>query len=205
MRKIALSFLLMLSASIAFAAPSYVITKDEKKRNIKRSVEIELSERVTEQDLKAIAEDVYRSGFKNTFIGYRLKGENQDSYWATTHFDPNLKVKVIGSTLEQHQRLNELENSSSANAVIGSWRANRGIEYKMIFKNKGNSLVVESIFADGSHSEKPLMTEKVSGQTRYYTESGKEHNEFYMINDKGDLEFWGDNSKYYTAPKEKSK
>ncbi len=205
MRKTTLALLAALSTNTALAAPNYVITKDEQMRNIKRSVEVELTERATEQELKEIAEDLYESGFKNTFNGYRLTGENQGAYWATTHFTPKLDVKIVGSTAEEHQALNNLDTQVSAKDAIGSWRANWGFEYKIIFNNKGDDLIVKSIFADGSNNEELLIVEKTSDQVRYYTESDKENNEFYIINENGNLEFWSENGNYYTAPKENTK
>ena len=101
MKKKTLFLLAALSTSAALATPNYEITKDEQQRNIKRSIEVVLSERATKQELKEIAESLHETGFKNTFIGYRISGENQGSYWATTHFTPTLDVKIIGSTVEQ--------------------------------------------------------------------------------------------------------
>ncbi len=50
----------------------YEITKDEKMGSIKRTVEIELIERVDEKRLREIATTVHEKGFERTFIAYRL-------------------------------------------------------------------------------------------------------------------------------------
>lgn len=161
-----------------------------------------LSERATKQELKEIAESLHETGFKNTFIGYRISGENQGSYWATTHFTPTLDVKIIGSTVEQHQALNDQKNQSSSDEIVGSWRANWGFEYRVLFKGKDDNLTVESLFSDGSRNEEALLVEITPNQKRYYTEAGKDHKEFFIINDDGNLEFWSENGHFYTAPKE---
>lgn len=191
--------------SLAIANPSYEIIKDDKIKGVKRSVEIVLTERVSEKELEKIAKEIYKSGFKNTFIGYRITGDDPtNAYWATTHFQPDLKVKIIGSTLEQHQALSDYKKPTPTEGeeIIGTWRANWGFEYKMIFKIKDGVKTVESIYSDGSKGEDKLLTETIEGKQRYYTESSKGHDEFFLINESGDLEFWSPNGNFYTAKKE---
>ena len=77
----------------------FIITKDEYLGSSKRTVEITLDREATEGELAAIANHMYADRKKDTdrtFIGYRLAGENnQGSYWATTHFNPDLKIEVL--------------------------------------------------------------------------------------------------------------
>ena len=200
--------ILMIAAllpSLAIANPSYEIIKDDKVKGIKRSVEIVLTERVSEKELEKLAREIHKPGFKNTFIGYRVTGDDPTSaYWATTNFQPDLKVNIIGSTLEEHRTLNDYQKPipTEGEEIIGTWRANWGLEYKMIFKIKDGIKTVESIYSDGSKGEEELLTETIEGKQRYYTESSKDHDEFFLINESGDLEFWSPNGNFYTAKKE---
>ena len=72
----------------------------------------------------------------------------------------------------------------------------------MLFKGKDDNLTVESLFSEGSRNEEALLVEITPNQKRYYTEAGKDHKEFFIINDDGNLEFWSENGHFYTAPKE---
>jgi len=77
----------------------YKIIKDEKKRDIKRSVHVLLNRRVSKEILTLIASNIKQGDpkrYERTFIGYFYKGQTSSAYWATTNFNPNLEVIVIG-------------------------------------------------------------------------------------------------------------
>ncbi|MCH7306591.1 hypothetical protein MMO38_00320 [Acinetobacter sp. NIPH 1852] len=77
----------------------YDIISDEKMRTIKRSVNVELPERLSKEQLEQLAYEIKnldKNEYERTFILYRIKGEKSDAAWATTHFNPNLEVKFIG-------------------------------------------------------------------------------------------------------------
>lgn len=179
----------------------YKIIRDESKRDIKRTVEVLLPERVDESTLKALAEKIYIDGFERTFIGYRIKGEDQDGvYWATTHYDPDLKITFVGSEKAAHNDLIKSELQVDGE-LIGKWLVNWGYEYKTAFYKKGDQLMMKTLFDDGSSEDVKLPSNEINGQIRYYDEGGKERGEYYIIAPNGDLQFWSKNGNYYTAPK----
>ena len=78
--------------------PEYSVVSDEYMASIKRTVEISLPARISTAELSAIAKAMKANATHatdRTFIGYRIAGEPESGYWATTHYDPNLKVKVL--------------------------------------------------------------------------------------------------------------
>ena len=78
----------------------YRVTKDETLSPIKRTVEATLSERVDKETLGQLATQIRDSSddeFNLTFIGWRIEGENSDTYWANTRFDPDMKIDIIGT------------------------------------------------------------------------------------------------------------
>ena len=89
-----------LLASMSQAAEDYRIVSDTAYQVIKRTVEVELPTPVSEARLGEIAREIKgrdRRPFQRTFIGYRLKGEAPGlPYWATTHYNPNLNVQLLG-------------------------------------------------------------------------------------------------------------
>ncbi|WOD29824.1 hypothetical protein RYH70_07045 [Alloalcanivorax xenomutans] len=178
----------------------YEITKDEKFRDIKRTVEILLSERVDEEGLGKIAEEVYRSGFDRTFIGYRLEGEGKGYYWATTNYDPDLKVSILGSSKEDHENMISVDLKIVGD-LIGHWLIDWGGEYKAAIYDRGGKIYMKTLYSDGSGQEKEISMSNVEGVTRYYDEGGRERGEFYIIGPDGHLQFWSGNGNYYTAPK----
>lgn len=82
----------------SLAAPDiFAVTKDDYMAAMKRTVEVSLSREATEQELSAIAENIFKARSKDTertFIGYRIDG-SAGSYWATTHYNPDLKVEIL--------------------------------------------------------------------------------------------------------------
>lgn len=88
--------------------PEFSITSDEVMPRIKRSVEVLLPERVSEEQLYLLAHHIRgldSRSYDRTFIGYRIKGQAGGMYWATTHFDPGLQVVILGETAEQYEVL----------------------------------------------------------------------------------------------------
>lgn len=177
----------------------YTITKDESKRDIKRTVEVLLPERVDKAELERLAGDIYKGGFERTFIGYRLDGEQEGAYWATTNYNPNLEVRILGSTGGEHE-------AATSNAIdvdgdlIGTWLVNWGFEYKAAIYEKDERTFITTKFSDGSGKTTELNVQEIDGATRFYDEGGEERGEYYRIGDDGLLQFWSENGNYYTAP-----
>ncbi|WP_430471805.1 hypothetical protein [Thalassospira lucentensis] len=189
-------FAVALIAGCGSSDDDYKIIKDEKMGSIKRTVEIELIERVDEKRLREIATNVYEKGFERTFIGYRVKGENRPTYWATTHYNPNLEVKILAKSLPDKEAM---ETDFDQGSVLGSWTVHYGFEYIVTFVEVDGKININSKFADGSSSNYTAIIEVINGQQRYYTESSKDHGEYYVISESGDLEMWSPNGNYYTA------
>ncbi len=83
------------------ATASYAIVSDDYKRSIKRTVLVALNERVTEAELTEIAKAIKAQAnhpTERTFISYRVDGATSGYYWATTHYNPDLNVQIIGRT-----------------------------------------------------------------------------------------------------------
>lgn len=86
------------ASAVSLVAPDiFAVTKDDYMAAIKRTVEVSLSRKATEQELSAIAESIFKARSKDTeltFIGYRI-GDTTGGYWATTHYNPDLKVEIL--------------------------------------------------------------------------------------------------------------
>ncbi|MEJ6654650.1 MAG: hypothetical protein QNL70_01390 [Pseudomonas sp.] len=78
---------------------NYSIVSDDYKSSIKRSVLIALDERITEAELAVIAKAIKAQATHptdRTFINYRVEGATSGTYWATTHYNPDLSVRILG-------------------------------------------------------------------------------------------------------------
>lgn len=72
--------------------------------NYKRSVTIRLNRKVSKGVLRTLAYQIKSQDsnrYDRTFICYLLPGmELNAGAWATTHFNPNLKIKILGISIE---------------------------------------------------------------------------------------------------------
>ncbi|MDW0360800.1 DUF2511 domain-containing protein [Halomonas venusta] len=77
----------------------FSVTKDDSDQH-RRRVDVLLSGRISEADLGDIAEYLVKDGATNTLIGYRIEGDSDYGYWATTNYTPDLSIRVIGTASE---------------------------------------------------------------------------------------------------------
>ena len=196
-------FTLFACSDNASDLPKYKITEDTVKGNIKRTVEVELPSRTDEETLRALAEkirDISNVDVERTFIGYRISGDHKNqSYWATTHYNPSLEVKILGESASDYEKIKN--TGLPEGGVLGTWMANWGYEYKMIAYKKGDQTYIRSIFDDGSSSDEVYEQSQSEKGIKLQDEGGKERGEYFIINPEGHLEFWSENGNYYTAPK----
>lgn len=184
--------------------PEYKIVEDTVKRNIKRTVEVELSSRMDEETLIALAEKIYAMSdakVERTFITYRLANEGDGTAWATTHYNPEFKVNIVGATASDYERIKN--TNISKGEEIGSWMVSRGMDSKVTAYKKDGQVYIQELYDFGPLSKEDKAYESTQSDKglKLQDESGKDHNEYFIINKKGDLEFWSDNGNYYTAPK----
>lgn len=183
--------------------PAYKITDDSVKGNIKRTVEVQLNSRTDEVTLRALAAEIHSlssEDVQRTFIGYRIVGyhENQ-SYWATTNYNPDLKVQILGETADEYEKIKKAPIPDGE--ILGAWMANWGQEYKMTAYSHEGKTFIRSDFGNGSFADKSYgLSQTVNGK-KLQDDAGEEIGEYFMINENGDLEFWSENGNYYIAPK----
>jgi hypothetical protein len=197
----------MVQLAVASTSDYYMVTKEESHKNIERDIEVTLVKRVDEQTLKDISKEIKDTETKNyekTFIGYRLATGGDSFFWATASYEPELTIRIIGESVEAHDKLMS-KKVSAEGRVLGKWMANNGIETKMIAYSKKGKTFIKTIYSDGVEEIEECTVSKVNGKKKLQDESGIDHGEYYMINGKGDLEFWSESGNFYTAKKIKEK
>ncbi len=183
---------------------SYNVIKDVKKRDIKRSIEVILNKKVSSTVLKEIALDLKQrdtKSYQRTFIGYFLAGKDKNQgYWATTNFNPNLEVRIIGLSIEDERALTKKAATNSKRNIIGSWLDDRpGVGAKMTLFYKNKKLFLESAYSDGSSGIQEMVERSHRGGKRIDDKNGNGFGEYFIINERNELEFWSKNGNYYTA------
>ena len=162
---------------------------------IKRSLDIRLNRKVSEDVLSAIAMQLKNSDpntYERTFIGYYLPDMTVNAgYWATTHFDPILEVRILGLTAEREKTLGQLADDPSREA-IGSWLHDEDwfAGRITIFRQDGG-LHMEKTYGDGS-SGKEQIVERPSSKGRKFMNAKRTgpDNDYYLIDNNGNLQIW---------------
>jgi hypothetical protein len=166
----------------------YKILKDTPFRGIKRQVVVRLDKPQTEVELRRIAEEIHSSNshqFDRTFITYYLPGVNINQMaWATTHYDPDLEVEILGPKLGDLEKAAKEKTSDSG--LVGQWIDVMGVI--KITVRLGRPVLVES-FKDGYG---PPLTENLiehsSRRGRRFDVVDSEDRDRYTILKDGRLE-----------------
>jgi hypothetical protein len=119
--------------------------------------------------------------------------------WATTHFNPDLKVEILGLSLEQEKSLTTRANVRSRE-VIGTWLDERPFLGSRITLFRENGvLFMESTYPDGS-SGKEEMVEGTLRTRRTFRRTGPSlAGDFYLIDDEGNLQLHDNEGHIATA------
>lgn len=150
-----------------------------------------LSEKGTKAFLQKLAVKLKESEhreYDRLFITYYLPGMTPGTgAWATSHFNPNLEIKILGTTIEEEKALKG-ESKKASGEIIGQWIDESpyvGAKYTLIKKN--GKIIMERKFKDGSGSEKEMIQKNLSGGQRFEEKGGNNSGEYYLIERNGSL------------------
>ncbi len=172
---------------------SYTILSDEAVPPYRRSLDIRLNKKVSEDVLTNIAHELRNRDprtFERTFIVYYLPGmEVGTGGWATGHFNPDLKVAILGTTQEQEQALtSEPERQSPARDVVGQWLDDRPfMASRLTIYRSGGQLYLERRYPDGSSSDHRLR-ERATPDGRRFEEVDRQTGDYFLMDTRGDLQ-----------------
>jgi hypothetical protein len=165
----------------------------------KCNINIELKEKISVDELTKIAKEIRetRTSYDNLWIFYYLPGMKVDSgAWATSHFTPNLKVEIIGSTLEDETKLrSEIKNVEGK--ILGEFFEKQYVNASFTVFEKDNITFIKMGFKDGSSSIDQMSKKKVANGIRLDQKSDG-NGEYYILTNSGILEFYNAENKKFT-------
>ena len=174
-----------------FQGVKYTIIEKSNLGSIKGSIDIRLEKKVTKDFLHNLALNLREAEpkkYNRMFITYYLPGMSPGAgVWATSHFNPNLEVKILGTTIEEEKALmGEPKNSSSE--IIGEWLDESPyVGAKYTFLRKNGKIIMIRKFKDGSGSKKEMIQKNQSGRLRFEEKEGNDFGEYYLIERNGNL------------------
>ncbi len=166
---------------------SYKIIKAERFRTIKSVLTVRLSKKISKKALLKLALELRAKEpktYDRMFIMHYLPGmEVGAGAWATTHFNPNLEIRVLGSTIEEEKKLLIPKKIISGN-IIGIWFDELYGKYTII--KKGSGYILETKYKDGSGGTDDLIKFKFHGKTAF-KEKSEDRGEYFVIESSGKL------------------
>ena len=180
----------------SFQGVKYTVVEKSNLGSIKSSIDIRLEKKVSKDFLQKLALKLRKAEprkYDRMFITYYLPGMTPGSgAWATSHFNPNLEVKILGTTIEEEKALMSKPQKSSGK-IIGEWldESSYGAKYTLIKRN--GKIIMICKYKDGSGSEEEMIQKKQSGKLRFEEKEGNNFGEYYLIEGNGRLAIY-DNS-----------
>ena len=186
--------IIFLSFSVLFAfSPvstaedfSYKIIEANRLGTIKCDLTVRLNKRVSEETLRQLAIELRAKEpkrYDRMFITYYLPGMTVGAgAWATSHFNPNLDVRILGMTVKEDKNL--LKEKKKSGKMIGVWTDE--LLGKVTIIKKGSGYIIEKKYKDGSGSTEDLIGYKVRGKPAF-KEKGDTSGEYYVIERSGGL------------------
>lgn len=167
----------------------------------KCNVDIELNHKISEQDLTILANKLRetRTKYNKLWIFYTLPNMKVGSgAWATTHFTPDIEVKILGATADE-------ENSSNKSAdkvdgkLIGTWHEEQITSASYSFYEKDKKFYIKTTFKNGQTMIEEVKRKKLNQYSERLTSPENTNGEYYQINQKGDLEFYNKEDKKFAT------
>lgn len=170
-------------------------------------MDVRLAERVGKQKLTEIANelrDLPDNKQPRLFIVYYLPDMEIDAGgWATSHFNPNLTVKILGVSKEDYERIVSKEKSTSpSEEIIRKWIVNVPPQGIITFFRKNGKTYMRRRYKDGSVGENELLIQKVGSETRYRKQGGHPA-DYFIITSSGDLGHCDDEGMWTTSKRMK--
>lgn len=165
----------------------YQIIKESEYHSVsKSSIDIRLSKKVSKEKLLAFANSLRkdRKLFKRLYITYYLPYmEVGSGAWATTHFSPELEVKILGLTAEEEARMVNVAKNTSRD-VVGIWLGDRPYIGSIVTIYRENQkLYLESIYKSGSSTTEEMMEFQSTNGTKLVVK-GDPSGAYFMLDTK---------------------
>ena len=181
----------------------YTIIKTYTRAPVKRTLDVRLNKRVSEKVLRAIALELKAKDsrkYDRTFIDYHIAGnEGSGIAWATSHFNPNLEVNIIGMKVDDD--FGPPVCDDPACDVVGVW-LDEGMynsPRRITIYRKKRKVFMETRYRDGSGESKEII-EKMKG-IHFKPKKKSEYGNHWIIDNKGNLQVRDKEGLIHTANK----
>lgn len=180
---------------------TYKIIKESTNNALgKCNLDVELNRKISERELAILANELRkpRMSYDQLWIFYTFQNMNIGSgAWATTHFTPELEVKILGSTVKE-EKTAKTQTSKIDGKVLGKWYEQQYTSASYILYEKDGKIFLKASYKDGTSNNDEMTRKKVSDGYRLdYKEY--QHGEYFIMVLNGELRFYNKDGKNFTS------
>ncbi|MBW6483578.1 MAG: hypothetical protein K0B10_11035 [Vicingaceae bacterium] len=170
----------------------------------KVNVDVRLNKKVTTEVLKLVGEklknDLNVNQYSKIWMFYYLPDMKVGSgAWGTTHFTPELEVKILGATESQSNEMEAMANKVEGK-VIGKWREEQYTASVYIIYENENGLFIRTIYPNFQVSDENIETKNDGEAIRYNYKTNSYNGEYFKVRN-NELEFYNKENKMFTIGK----
>lgn len=202
-----------IAPSEAVELPAFTVVERTASPPQKLSFDIRLADKISEQELAAIANHLKAqetASFDRIFILYYLpEMEIGSGAWASTHFNPSLRVKILelpkpDATSAKVVKDITVRKADAASDQIGVWVDERPYvgSTRTLYRD-GGQIKLKINFKDGSGTTKTLMESADSRGRKFVDQAGSDFGEYYILSPNGEFSIY-DNEGLITRMKKKN-
>jgi hypothetical protein len=157
--------------------------------NKKRGLDVRLEKKITKEALADVAvkiKNADKNKYERTFITYYLPNmEVGAGAWASTHFNPNLEVSILGLSIEDEKLLRDIPNNP-AHKIVGSW-LEEPLQRRTTIYTKDGKTFISHVYIDGSSWISELVEKNIDNKRTFHKTEENSFNEYYFIDKNYDL------------------
>ena len=173
-------------------AKDYGVVGREAIPDAKLSLDVRLEAEVSEARLREIASELgsgQRSRYERIFISYYLPGmQPGDGAWATSHFTPDLEVRILGASDEQAAEASKA-GSAAKRQVVGVWLdPSPLVGGRITIYWESGRTYMRNEFRDGGDSTNEVSSTETRHGTRFEQLGRNRTGDFFLLDERGDLQ-----------------
>lgn len=169
----------------ALALPKHSIIEDTFMGTIKRTVDVRLEQKITEDELRLLGEEIKlkgRKSYERVFITYYLPHQTPGSgAWATTHFDPDIDVRILGFGVDEVAALKKTDAPKEDR--VGRWEYSDAIGMVFTVTRVGTEFSMTTKFKDGSKVLEPVTAQREGERVIVRSVEPKDSGDYWILDE----------------------
>ncbi|MBS1622501.1 MAG: hypothetical protein JST83_00605 [Bacteroidetes bacterium] len=180
---------------------TYAVVKDNSNEALeKNDLDIEINKKLTVEQIATLADKIYDSKptQRRFYIFYFLEKYKKGAHaWAISHFDPTLKIEILGSSLQEDSISGKIVANFKGD-VLGKWYEKNYRSSTYILYRVNSKKFMKTVFKDGEEMDEELIEKKVPTGIRLEPKE-KTNGEYYVLGKNNILEFYDEENKKFTT------